>query len=480
MKNAALLAQLLQGLGNKDVLASATSALSGAAQSGILDAVTGLPISQLMAAGQQKSPAQELLGKGDRHQINPKDVIAAARATDSAPRLSVPTPPIEPPPETTPPKPPEKDSSNWRQLPAVDAGKNASLLEQYRANRKALDAMWQKALGPAVPQQAADAAEQASSTPVPPAQQTPPPPAQPVPQTTGGGARTPRLPPRAPGGVFQPPMSGPPPLTPIPPPPPVPGAGGAAAAGGASGAAGALANAAGPVGLALMLGQMVDNTKNRAFQFAGDGVKGLMGQGPGGRMNESIKGLSEGLSAPKPAEFLQKGLQYGPFAGVVMAGEKFQKIATSIVGIPKAIEEWGDSLKNSQRRLSQFSGVLAGAYAMSAQKDVLRNIASARATGGSGAEMVKAFSDLKDEMRPMVDGMRTITNVVATQVAVTLTSIVAALKKIDETFALGLGDVIAALEKDAHTPGDENPGLAALEFIGRMGPHRRDPFKGLP
>lgn len=76
-------------------------------------------------------------------------------------------------------------------------------------------------------------------------------------------------------------------------------------------------------------------------------------------------------------------------------------LAKEVAVMPARIRDWAEALKESQRQLSQFSGVLAGAIAESDIKQVMRDIRMANETASSGREQIVAFDELKDALFPV-------------------------------------------------------------------------------
>jgi hypothetical protein len=235
----------------------------------------------------------------------------------------------------------------------------------------------------------------------------------------------------------------------------------------------ALGSVALPIAAAMMLQQQYSNTGNLIASKGGEALKGAMGERAGGKASEALGNIAGGVKPLSGQEVIGKSLQYGPFAGPVMAFERLEKLGKGIVGLPKAIEEWGEELKDSRKHLAEFNGAVAAAYAASEVRDVMRNIQSASATSGSTAAMVDAFDDLKDELQPIKNAATTVVNsiaatsartaVCALQIAESATYMSASARA-----AIDISNKILEFFEGGEDKPMNHPGMEALAFIGNI------------
>lgn len=124
-------------------------------------------------------------------------------------------------------------------------------------------------------------------------------------------------------------------------------------------------------------------------------VSGPAGQTPGGQMPYNV--ISGGVSL---------------LAGIA-GGMAFGALVKSVTEMPPAIMRWGQSLKDSQEHLKNFSGLLAHTYQQSQVREMLRNIGSAERTGGTTTDLVGALDDLRDDLQPYKDLFTNVSNKIA-------------------------------------------------------------------
>jgi hypothetical protein len=115
-------------------------------------------------------------------------------------------------------------------------------------------------------------------------------------------------------------------------------------------------------------------------------------QGPG---NRTMAGFFGG---PNAADFLG---ELGDWTSKLT--NPFQLLYDIVVELPGALEEWGMRLKDSQRHLSQYNGVIAAAMIESERRDIVRGFESGSRTGESTAYLTEALSDLEDSVQPLRD-----------------------------------------------------------------------------
>ena len=175
-----------------------------------------------------------------------------------------------------------------------------------------------------------------------------------------------------------------------------------------------------------------------------DWIDFMQGMGPGAMLGLAGRPISrtkspysDGRNAPiRGAASRLKERYTGVFKDninpMVMPHKKiigtFLAIYDTAKDLPAAIEDWGDSLKESQRNLTAFSGTIAAAFAESERRGIIRKMQSGAATGSSTQFMVTAFDDLKDSLRPIRDVLTDIYNVLAGSIAYGLTFGVGVLK----------------------------------------------------
>jgi hypothetical protein len=67
------------------------------------------------------------------------------------------------------------------------------------------------------------------------------------------------------------------------------------------------------------------------------------------------------------------------------------------------VDDWAESLKESQRAIAKYNGELAAAFTRSEIRTIRRQIGSAANTGQSTAALIKSLDDLKDTAKPYQD-----------------------------------------------------------------------------
>lgn len=75
-----------------------------------------------------------------------------------------------------------------------------------------------------------------------------------------------------------------------------------------------------------------------------------------------------------------------------------------------AVNSWTDSLKNSREHLRNYSGAMAGAFAMSDIRDIQRNIRESAMTAGSTRDLLESRAELRDALLPLESAMMNFTN----------------------------------------------------------------------
>jgi hypothetical protein len=93
------------------------------------------------------------------------------------------------------------------------------------------------------------------------------------------------------------------------------------------------------------------------------------------------------------------GAGVGAAIGAMAAGSK------EIAMLPLRVKDFAESLVESQRGLSRYSGPLSQAFAQSDVRGLRRDIASAHATGDTTAKLVGSLDDLQDVLRPLKDSV---------------------------------------------------------------------------
>lgn len=151
-----------------------------------------------------------------------------------------------------------------------------------------------------------------------------------------------------------------------------------------------------PIGeAASFLGGTAGNIANQAVGQAGNALSNIA--------STATHGASLGMAVGGPV---------GAAVGGVAGG--MAQASVEIAKLPSRIVEWSQSLTDSQREISRFSGVMSGAYAQSDVRKLRRDITSAHETGGPTAELVGSLDNLYDTIAPLKDNL---TNVIAVDLA---------------------------------------------------------------
>lgn len=316
----------------------------------------------------------KLTGKTGSKLAAKETAVAAESVADTV----VGAPPVVVPPTVTPPMPAGAVSA------ATESGPARGGFFRRNQTSQAASAAPPGASAPPV------VTSPSSVPPVPGPSATPPP----ATSSAGGGSRNP--PPPPPGTRVPPPGTGSPPLPPPPPtvtPPTTPTTSpfvpliAGAAAGAAFG----------------MMGGGTSYSRPQSYSLFGDTV----GQ-------EKMQAGKEAMQVIK-----NRGAEiFNPILDPVNALlHPLSAAATSIKGMVKAVDEvpsallhWGESLKESQRHLMQWSGTLANAFLESEVRQHMREFGSAGRTAGTTADLTKALDDFKDDLQPFKDSITNISN----------------------------------------------------------------------
>ena len=131
---------------------------------------------------------------------------------------------------------------------------------------------------------------------------------------------------------------------------------------------------------------------------AGEAAKSL------GGVIASTTGLSDGVDA------VSKAMSGDLLGAIKSAATMNLKLAAAIVTLPMAIKAWSESLLESRREMAKYDGRSVAAFARLDVRKTMLDIGSSQARGESTASLADAVGDLRDELRPIEDGLANITN----------------------------------------------------------------------
>lgn len=156
----------------------------------------------------------------------------------------------------------------------------------------------------------------------------------------------------------------------------------------------------------------------------------------------------------------------GPIGMIAGVGVLFETIVKNGLELPSMIKRWAESLKDSQRYLSEYNATIAVAFAKSDVRSIMRGMESGRATSGSTSDLVSALDSLKDTLRPLSDVSTNILNTMVTaaikgtDTLLARLSAIPALKKLGDDIEglLKLSRVALGMWEKEETP-------AAIEYM---------------
>lgn len=122
----------------------------------------------------------------------------------------------------------------------------------------------------------------------------------------------------------------------------------------------------------------------------------------------------------------------------------FARLAKALAELPNKFAKLGESLVLANEKLAPFSAQMAMASAEFKMDEVRRNIKSAQNTGTTSRQMADSVSNLKDELRPIQDLLKVISNVIVTKIADILAFIFAVINKMTELFVTFVDAVLSA------------------------------------
>jgi len=140
----------------------------------------------------------------------------------------------------------------------------------------------------------------------------------------------------------------------------------------------------------------------------GGGAGGGTG-GAGGRMSELFSSSKKMLKGSSIKEQIGDFMKAGPLG---LAVGQLTRRFKAAMRIPEIMTEWGDALKESQKRLMQFNGDIAAAMVESERRGIVRNIGAGKATAGSTRFLTQGLDDLKDEIQPIKNIITNVSNLV--------------------------------------------------------------------
>lgn len=121
----------------------------------------------------------------------------------------------------------------------------------------------------------------------------------------------------------------------------------------------------------------------------------------------SGKGLpTAGLQRGVDAAWSMSGmgfLEKIPILGILPS--MIKDVVDAMINLPNAIEQWGEALLQSRFKLARWNNQIAATRVEAERREILRDVASGRATAGTTAELNEALQDLKDTFRPINDAV---------------------------------------------------------------------------
>ncbi len=114
----------------------------------------------------------------------------------------------------------------------------------------------------------------------------------------------------------------------------------------------------------------------------------------------------------------------------------------AVVGVVAGLKSLANAAWVTTKRVTQYSGVLAAAEAMSEARSVMRDMRIGGVIGDSGAERMEAMDNLSDALAPLEASMAWIGNKVATDVVTLLTSSVQLGNQLASTILPMLADMV--------------------------------------
>lgn len=92
-----------------------------------------------------------------------------------------------------------------------------------------------------------------------------------------------------------------------------------------------------------------------------------------------------------------------PIIGILPGA--FKDLLDATINLPNAIEQWGEALLNSRFKLARWNNQIAATQVEAQRREILRDVASGRATAGTTEDLNDALQDLKDTFRPINDAV---------------------------------------------------------------------------
>lgn len=166
-----------------------------------------------------------------------------------------------------------------------------------------------------------------------------------------------------------------------------------------------MAGAAGAAALTPLLEQLALAVATQQISAAGSKIRGAAEEPVGG-----LTGYGLGGKVPSQAQGIAS------LSGVGIAGRLFGNLIKPLTTIPKALEDWGDSLLDARRNLMAFNGAIAGSILEAERRNIVRKMGEGRRVSGTTKAMSEALSDLKDEFQPIKDVIVNGFNILATAV----------------------------------------------------------------
>ncbi len=159
----------------------------------------------------------------------------------------------------------------------------------------------------------------------------------------------------------------------------------------------------------------------------------------------------------------------------------FTKALEPIGSFAKALEDWGDSLLDSQRGLMAFNGAIAGTIIEAERRDIVRKIGQGQRTASSTQFMSEQLSDIKDAIQPFQDAVTNGFNILAGHVLKTGNNVIHISKGVSRTaFLLGkLADWMNSMMDRQNAPFARFIGQIEKGLLEGVNPEDRDLMGGV-